>query len=196
MPPDQFAKRRFHAALGVFMQQPLVCQTVHSLDSNRRRSNRTSKGRRLRETRNRGTIEEQSSTNRAPIEEQWRVSRGSLAGITLAGPQVPGRVEGRRPGSRRVSRPHPEPILPGGTGFPGHSGCFHVTFSEFCLRTPGTLWQTLKIQLLRSASAWGAAPSFPALRRPIYARNASSNSPWRPSQDRTPVAQYSCLGTG
>ena len=44
MPSDQFAKRRLRAALGVFAQQRLVGQAVHSLDSNRRRSNRTSQG--------------------------------------------------------------------------------------------------------------------------------------------------------
>jgi hypothetical protein len=44
MPPDQFAKCRLRAPHGVFAQQLLVGQTVHSLDSNRRRSNRTSKG--------------------------------------------------------------------------------------------------------------------------------------------------------
>jgi hypothetical protein len=44
MPSDQFAERRFCPALGVFLQQLLVGQIVHSLDSNRRRSNRTSQG--------------------------------------------------------------------------------------------------------------------------------------------------------
>ena len=41
VPAHQFGKRRFGAALGVIAQELLVGQTVHSLNSTRRRSNRT-----------------------------------------------------------------------------------------------------------------------------------------------------------
>ena len=44
MPPHEFGKRRLRPASGVIAQKLLVCQTVHSQNSNRCRSNRTGKG--------------------------------------------------------------------------------------------------------------------------------------------------------
>jgi len=48
VPSHQFGKRRFRLAPGVIAQKLLIGQTVHSQNSNRRRSNRTGKGEEVR----------------------------------------------------------------------------------------------------------------------------------------------------